>query len=382
MLRPVRSAALSAALRPCAAFLLAGCFDGADALHLPCERDDDCGRGQSCVAVSGTELSFCDGPPDGFDPTGSSGDLSTGAESTGASGSESESGSSGPPIPVCGNGMLEEGETCDDGEDTLACNSAPGCRGAACCVAPTCGDGYVNTAAFETCEGAARGCTDGCVAPLLFQDFQSSAGGDIFAGPPPGLTDVPPEPSEGSVAWRFDGGNQWWETGDYGTDGGAVLASTRTLELPADLPAGTEVQLRFRHFHFFDDGSEGACDPAPRGDGGMVFVFDESGSSIEQILPITSTGGLLIDASDPTCNPYSDGENERPAYVHRSDALGETEPATFSLASWQGATIRIVFVASYDCGNCWTVGSPPANLGWRIDDLEVGVHPTGARLER
>ncbi|MBC8066818.1 MAG: hypothetical protein IAG13_00670 [Deltaproteobacteria bacterium] len=42
---------------------LSGCWNGADALHLPCTDDDHCGRGQSCVD------GFCDGPPEGSSGT-------------------------------------------------------------------------------------------------------------------------------------------------------------------------------------------------------------------------------------------------------------------------------------------------------------------------
>jgi hypothetical protein len=376
----LRAAPRGLVLAPWALCVL-GCFDGASALHLPCERDEDCGLGQSCVAAAGSDSSFCDGPPETFGDTASTGDAPTGSGSTDATGSDSGGSSSGPPIPVCGNAIVETGEACDEGEDTLACNSAPTCRGPACCTAPTCGDGHVNTAAFETCEGGAT-CSDACVDLLLVQDFQSSPGGDIFAGEPEGLEPVPDPPTNASVAWRFDAANQWWETGDYGADGGAVLATTVALDLPADVPPGTEVQLRFRHFHDFDDGSEGGCGFTPRGDGGMVFVFEEGSSSMQQVLPIGGADGLLLDVSRPACNPFSQDGNDRPAYVGRSaPTLREMEPATFSLASWHGASIRIVFVGSYDCGNCWGAAEPTDTLGWRIDDLEVGVHPAGSVLD-
>ena len=56
-----------------------------------------------------------------------------------------------PTNPVCGNGSVEAGEACDDGNavDTDACSSA--------CVAARCGDGVVQEG--ELCEGSeAEGC--------------------------------------------------------------------------------------------------------------------------------------------------------------------------------------------------------------------------------
>jgi len=53
------------------------------------------------------------------------------------------SGGSEPPVPVCGNGVVEDGEACDDGndDDTDACLTT--------CVAARCGDGIVH-AGVET----------------------------------------------------------------------------------------------------------------------------------------------------------------------------------------------------------------------------------------
>lgn len=57
---------------------------------------------------------------------------------------------------ICGNGALEPGETCDDGNDdpTDECNNA--------CAVSACGDGFVQPP--EQCDtaGASSGCTDTC----------------------------------------------------------------------------------------------------------------------------------------------------------------------------------------------------------------------------
>lgn len=62
-----------------------------------------------------------------------------------------------PPLPPgCGNGVVDEGEVCDDGNDvdTDDCLSS--------CVRPTCGDGIVH-AGVEVCDDANADFTDACV---------------------------------------------------------------------------------------------------------------------------------------------------------------------------------------------------------------------------
>jgi hypothetical protein len=55
---------------------------------------------------------------------------------------------------VCGNGVLEGGEQCDPGGfDTVTCDAD--------CTLALCGDGYVNAAAGEQCDGGA-GCDASC----------------------------------------------------------------------------------------------------------------------------------------------------------------------------------------------------------------------------
>lgn len=88
--------------------------------------------------------------------TGESADTSGGATDTGAA----PDGSTGPSGPVCGNGVLEAGEECDDGNpsDTDAC---PGT-----CVAATCGDGFV-LAGMEACDDGNAANDDGCLDTCL-----------------------------------------------------------------------------------------------------------------------------------------------------------------------------------------------------------------------
>ena len=50
--------------------------------------------------------------------------------------------------PVCGNGIQEVDESCDEGGDTAACDAN--------CTLAICGDGYVNAAASENCDDASH----------------------------------------------------------------------------------------------------------------------------------------------------------------------------------------------------------------------------------
>ena len=58
------------------------------------------------------------------------------------------------PIPDCGNGILEEGELCDDGGDSELCDDD--------CSFPECGDGNVNVLTGEECDDANLNPTDSC----------------------------------------------------------------------------------------------------------------------------------------------------------------------------------------------------------------------------
>jgi hypothetical protein len=57
-------------------------------------------------------------------------------------------------LGACGNGVLDAGETCDDGDDSPTCNAD--------CTLPACGDGWTNRAAGETCDDGANSDDDDC----------------------------------------------------------------------------------------------------------------------------------------------------------------------------------------------------------------------------
>lgn len=109
--------------------------------------------GAGCPAPDSAEIS--ESTTTGSDSSGTSSapgssEGSGGAESTGADST------TGAPAPVCGNGTIDEGEECDDGEanaETAAC--LPDCTAAAC------GDGLVHDG-VEDCDDANDVDDDGC----------------------------------------------------------------------------------------------------------------------------------------------------------------------------------------------------------------------------
>ena len=65
-----------------------------------------------------------------------------------------------PPLPLCGNGLAEAGEACDDGnlDNTDGCSNF--------CTVARCGDGFVH-AGFEGCDDANGSNTDGCLTTCV-----------------------------------------------------------------------------------------------------------------------------------------------------------------------------------------------------------------------
>ncbi len=56
--------------------------------------------------------------------------------------------------PICGNGVVDAGEDCDDGGESAACDAD--------CTFATCGDGQVNVTAGEQCDDGNTNSFDGC----------------------------------------------------------------------------------------------------------------------------------------------------------------------------------------------------------------------------
>jgi uncharacterized delta-60 repeat protein len=124
--------------------------------------------------------------------------------------------------PVCGNGVVEEGEVCDDGEASATCDPD--------CTAVECGDQVVNAAAGEACDDGNTenddACNNFCVAAgatLWTQTYNGPAslgdeGRGIAADPQGNVLVVGwiTTPSHGFDIWvrKYDpqGGEPWTRT--------------------------------------------------------------------------------------------------------------------------------------------------------------------------
>lgn len=96
----------------------------------------------------------------GDGPTSTPGTLGTADDTGEPEGTGGGTGETGEPDPdpVCGNGIVENEEQCDDGGESATCNSD--------CSLWACGDGITNGTAAEECDdrGESLSCDDDCTA--------------------------------------------------------------------------------------------------------------------------------------------------------------------------------------------------------------------------
>lgn len=98
-----------------------------DAGQGDCDSDTDCAAGIQCVHDVGVYYGF-----------------------------DAEVDICGGTVPVCGNGVIEAGEQCDDGNG----NNDDGCTVG--CTTPVCGDGFVQASLGEVCDDGNAVNGDGC----------------------------------------------------------------------------------------------------------------------------------------------------------------------------------------------------------------------------
>jgi cysteine-rich repeat protein len=125
--------------------------------------DTEASSGATTSPATSTE----DPPATTTAPTDPSGDATTDASSTGPAPTTTDTppdtttGEPDPKPPVCGDGVLDDGEACDDG------NTAPEDACSHLCTLPACGDGVVQRG--EECDagadnGPGKACLAACVA--------------------------------------------------------------------------------------------------------------------------------------------------------------------------------------------------------------------------
>ncbi len=324
------SRCLHVLLLPLAALVVHGCFTGADAQGLPCDLDDECGKGQSCIA------GLCG-------PTGSE---------------------------PCGNGLLNDDEECDEGEanaDDGACTRA--------CKLAVCGDGLVGPG--EGCDGGSTDeCTADCRAYAFADDMQGGterwkhaiiddpgcAGSFCLEDTWKVVTELPMNHPKGDASQRA------WSTGDLtGYRGpGSLRLWTVDIDLTKSAPP---IELGFTHYYqfktdtFFKDFYV---------DGAIVEVSVDGGPFTQ--LPSTRYTGAVEDRGGcialkyPT-NPLTGLQ----AYVGGTTSW---QVDKISLDEYAGHTISIGFRIGTDCGTYLNpIDNPMQRIVWFVDDVRVAAAP-------
>ena len=318
---------LAPALAPLAALALA-CFTGEDALYLPCVEDGECGKGQICLA------GHCGLP--GTEP--------------------------------CGNGIVDNGEECDDGEanaDDAACTAA--------CTKARCGDGKVGPG--EACDGGAA-CTPECLAIVFADDMQSGAGGWKHAvvddpgclGPSHCFPDlwslssavptVPPHPSGND-------GQRAWFSGDLDTVRGPGSSRLRSPELDLS-DAAPPIELSFTHLYAFKQ----RVDPPNYYVDGAILEVSVDGGPFEP-LPSGLYNGVINDAGLCSNLPMSPTNPllGRDAYVGVATSWQRDRVA---LDAYAGHTVELGFRVASDCANTLvSEAGGDSQVLWYIDDVRV-----------
>jgi cysteine-rich repeat protein len=168
-------------------------------------------------------------------------------------------------LPQCGDGLLNSSadETCDDGGSSATCDDD--------CTLPQCGDGLQNLAALETCDDGNMSSNDGCSSSCVIE-------GDFG-----GVCRV-----VGDMQWCFDADACGEACEDVCGALGLTLSAT-DAEWSAAQDTAAECQAISDAFGLADPIQFDASSLGCLEDGG---VADLTGGGL--------TGGLLC-SSDPTC---------------------------------------------------------------------------------
>lgn len=401
------------------------CFDGSDAVGLPCEQDLDCGLKLRC------EAGFCGGRQS--DTTeGSTTDPTTSMDAT-----------TSDPTSECGNGVVDEpDEVCEP--------MTPNQNDALCdrdCSLPLCGDGIENplAAAIEVCDASQNdgavdaedcdidcspvvcgdnhynvvaepcddgnaddfdGCTVNCFTPFFADPMTSPTemwtieaptytaevpgGGTIdYSLPAESSPAVPP--SNEPTGWRHVGSR--WASGVPPIDGlpstyrgasgttrlvSSEFVLTRDLDGDGDTEDDRTVvesasyELRFHHQYGFD-----VCGQSPsEGDGGIVRILDVEAGEETLVAPIggypeTIDGGNECLSATPPWPPNPIVLDNPPTpYGDVPGFTGGTPvdaDVRIGLDAFRGRTIRVIFEQGFDCRSC-QVANPDA---WGVDHVIV-----------
>lgn len=321
-----------------------GCWTGAESQGLPCANNRHCGLGLDCIN------GFCGGEPSlalcgngNVDP----------GEACDDGEQNAEDGACRPDctLETCGDGVQGPTEVCDDGGESPVCNDD--------CTLAACGDLKVNAAAGEECDNDSpasddRLCMSNCTVPLLWDDMEPNTPPAMWT--PVTVSGGVPNTWSQSDRRQQDHSTRGWDSGIPSATPGDIRLMTPELDLSVVGGANIEgFELRFVHARKFSD-----CGSLENAYEGAVVEVSVDGGPYQVITPTTGYTGVVGYLCEPDeLNPL-DGQE---AYI--LDAGHTTE--IFDLSDFAGSTITVGFRAGWDCGNC-DVG---ADRGWFIDDVVV-----------
>jgi cysteine-rich repeat protein len=243
------------------------------------------GAALACLALS---LIACE-RDHGWPAFGGSGGAGGGAGAGGGTG-----GAGGGPIDTCGDGVVDVGEECDDGNDV----ADDGCTSN--CTAAFCGDGVVQ--AGEACDDGNDASDDACVAGCL----EATCGdGIVHVGVEPcdDGNDVPTDGCDQCVAAATGCGNGTLEAGEECDDGNASNADACVAGCKSAECGDGYAQLGVEECDDGNDVSTDSCSNACTVN--LPSSFDCPGQPVlvTSASSITLAGhtGLATDASSGSC---------------------------------------------------------------------------------
>jgi cysteine-rich repeat protein len=118
-------------------------------------------------------------------------------------------------LPRCGNAILDRNERCDDGTETASCNAN--------CTVSACGDGFLNRQAGETCDDGVNTGASSCDAKC--QVLGCSASDEV-----PAMTDPASPSGLVSRSGAYDPFDEAWQAFDANN-------ATTWISAPRETPA-------------------------------------------------------------------------------------------------------------------------------------------------
>lgn len=218
--------------------------------------------------------------------------------------------SNDPKPAVCGDGIVDTGEVCDDAAQSATCNAN--------CTAAVCGDGLLNTAAGEVCDDGNVASLDGCSSDCRSTETcgnsyidtargETCDDGNTTAGDGCSATCVI-EPSEPTIIWTVQNTALWSAKGDGSS--AAQLLTGSGLIVAVD-PTTSMI--------YFDRGSPKA----------IARANLDGSNPVDIVTGVGTVGGLAVDSVNSKLYWTDFGTNQ----LKRSDLDGMNQKVVVATAS-------------------------------------------------